>query len=621
MLRPNVPPQQLLLVIENSSEVFPYWTELWDSYLPKLVEQLSGAQSIELIPVSIAESRPAAHDFHGSFTRQYSNLEAGLRDFQFNHDADNRLSTTQIQAGIEFLSAQRTSGARHLVIITANPPAEFGPPLRDPWQELAGILTQKNIFLHLGLTPNLRTGPLTNLFEQTLEWQQNIEEPLWLLTYSTNFIFRVAAQQTYSDAVLSEKDIKHTTRLSPPLAATGSDPTPPDIYTTKALDDPSSEPPSLVTQLQQVHGLTKKKVYGAKPVRLPFFKGERVRDKYRKAPTPLLTLPSSCVPIAAMPSSAAASPHGGRNRSNAKANCRSASRQQRSVDTYAPRQVQWMSSSEGESSDQSPSLYSSAMSSPTSPMAQMPVGDSYPFPLSSSVACQSMAPADPEPASSWASDNMYSPCHASFSSAPLFPAFGNDANVPLDHYSALQQSFTGGLCATNFDNIPIQQISLSTASLSGPPFLLSPLSTPYFSEPAAADLGGLAGNTQCLTNAHQQPSPALCGFPFPLQTTLQSHLPPPAYPKLSTHTIHAETDVPGSHIMQPIPIPPSICAPKLHDRALAESRCGSGVSHSLHAPKARQAFASAPSVSASSRRTTSRDGFVPSSSSLMGWAG
>ena len=66
------------------------------------------------------------------------------------------------------------------------------------------------------------------------------------------------------------------------------------------FDDASNPPapnendpgPSLVTQLQQVHGLTKKKVYGTKPQRQPFFRDDRVRDKYRKAPTPL-TMPSS----------------------------------------------------------------------------------------------------------------------------------------------------------------------------------------------------------------------------------------------------------------------------------------------------------------------------------------
>jgi len=56
------------------------------------------------------------------------------------------------------------------------------------------------------------------------------------------------------------------------------------------LSSDGDAPPSLVSQLQQVHGLTKKKVYGTKPARQPFFRDERVRDKYRKAPTPL-TMP------------------------------------------------------------------------------------------------------------------------------------------------------------------------------------------------------------------------------------------------------------------------------------------------------------------------------------------
>ena len=49
--------------------------------------------------------------------------------------------------------------------------------------------------------------------------------------------------------------------------------------------------PSLGFQLQQV---TRKKVYGTKPARQPFFHDERVRDhdEYRKIPGPL-TVPSS----------------------------------------------------------------------------------------------------------------------------------------------------------------------------------------------------------------------------------------------------------------------------------------------------------------------------------------
>jgi hypothetical protein len=55
----------------------------------------------------------------------------------------------------------------------------------------------------------------------------------------------------------------------------------------------TDQPPSLVSQLQQVHGLVKKNVYGTRPPWQPFFREERVRDKYRK-PTPL-TMPSSVI--------------------------------------------------------------------------------------------------------------------------------------------------------------------------------------------------------------------------------------------------------------------------------------------------------------------------------------
>ncbi|KAG5645297.1 hypothetical protein DXG03_006486 [Asterophora parasitica] len=50
----------------------------------------------------------------------------------------------------------------------------------------------------------------------------------------------------------------------------------------------AENPPSLVSQLQQVHGLTKKKVYGTKPARKPFFRAERVLKEGPGAVAPLL---------------------------------------------------------------------------------------------------------------------------------------------------------------------------------------------------------------------------------------------------------------------------------------------------------------------------------------------
>jgi hypothetical protein len=74
---------------------------------------------------------------------------------------------------------------------------------------------------------------------------------------------------------------------------------PPEVHASNAVEDLSSPPavhsesrvdvstPSLVTRLQQAHGLTKKKIYGVRPNRQPFFRDDHVREKYRRAPTPL----------------------------------------------------------------------------------------------------------------------------------------------------------------------------------------------------------------------------------------------------------------------------------------------------------------------------------------------
>lgn len=45
--------------------------------------------------------------------------------------------------------------------------------------------------------------------------------------------------------------------------------------------------PSLVSSLQKIHGLSRKKIYGTQSARPPFVREEPVRAKYRQAPTPL----------------------------------------------------------------------------------------------------------------------------------------------------------------------------------------------------------------------------------------------------------------------------------------------------------------------------------------------
>ncbi|KAJ7280167.1 hypothetical protein C8J57DRAFT_1501614 [Mycena rebaudengoi] len=591
-----IPPKHLLFLIENSAALSVFWSELRGSFLPKMVEQLSGSHPADLIEISTLESLPAAHQ-PALAPRQFDSLEAGLQSFSFNFNPENKISTTQIQAGVEFLSSQTVSVARHLIIVAATPPIQFSHSHQDPWEELARALTQEDIYLHLILTMDQRAGRLSSLFEQTLKWQQNIEEPLWLKTYSTTFTFRVSAQQTYSDADLAQKHLESPLGFHSPLAS--DDLIPPDVYTSKALDDMSPESPSIVSKLQKVHGLTKKKVYGAKPVRLPFCRDEPIRDKYRKAPTPLLP-PSAG--LAQGPSFS--DTHTGRIRPLAKGDRIS----RRNTDSsYPPRQSQWDQPTPSPEEEFSVRYCPSTIALPELPMA---VSSSYPFPANSSGACSSSVPASGWPGSSYARDDLYTRVPLSLSSAPSLPTYNHEA------YGYPAESRRAGLPPLSMFPPAQDEMMIATS----PPFLLSPLITGHNTHGAAAGTDAMNESPQLEGSPVREGRHDIGEFPFP-PTPLRAHptyahapAPPahdplPPYP--DTHPVFCAPC--PSQIMHPIPIPPPISAPVLHEHA--ENLCNTVTSYSLHAQKARHAASSSPT--ASSGRT--RDGFA--SSSLTGWAG
>ena len=163
------------------------------------------------------------------------------------------------------------------------------------------------------------------------------------------------------------------------------------------LSGDADAPPSLVSQLQQVHGLTKKKVYGAKPARQPFFRDERVRDKYRKAPAPL-TMP---LPQADPNPSPTA---GGRAISQSRVDRMSRVGQASPTDLHGRRQYGWprrgsrlstpepdnalaWPSSPGTFNDMSPgsSYVSSDLSSPVTPITTMEEIYTMPNPVPSNA--------------------------------------------------------------------------------------------------------------------------------------------------------------------------------------------------------------------------------------------
>ncbi|KAK7028381.1 hypothetical protein R3P38DRAFT_922860 [Favolaschia claudopus] len=439
-------PQNFLFTIENSSALIPYWAEIRDCYLPRLVEQLSGAQAVDSAHIFVSPSRPTFEDSGTSAVKQYNSLEAALSECQFNYDPDNRLAVSQIQAGIEFLSHIPTSQARHLVVVAATPPQDLGFDNDHPWNELVRLFTEEDVYLHLALTSDLRSGRLPMLFEQTLKWQQRTEEPLWLQKYSTALIFRVTALQSYPDSFQIAPEAKQSfsaSKAPKDIAAS-------DVYTTKVLEDTPPQSPSIVAQLQQVHGLTKKRAYGSKPARAPFILDEpvaRIREPYRK-----LTRQSSSASLTEM------SPPPGlrkssRSRSNLRADRAFSSRPhvQRLVDPYSvgPSQSHWQQQQQMASpiEDYGSPYHSSALSSPVSPIAHDHISassESYHHAHALALGVDhSMVP--PAFDYGWA-NNPYSSPNSAYAYASLLPPEyasypSVDANSPPPHETRFSSPF------------------------------------------------------------------------------------------------------------------------------------------------------------------------------------
>jgi hypothetical protein len=98
------------------------------------------------------------------------------------------------------------------------------------------------------------------------------------------------------------------TETSPLSTATEQDSSPVPMHLPSPSASPSEETfPSLVTQLQQMHGLTKKKVYGSKPKRRPFVSSEVYRDNPQRRASSLSPVSSSLPPVSPSDTN-----HGGR---------------------------------------------------------------------------------------------------------------------------------------------------------------------------------------------------------------------------------------------------------------------------------------------------------------------
>ncbi|KAF8880995.1 hypothetical protein BD779DRAFT_1473627 [Infundibulicybe gibba] len=237
-----------LLLIENSHAMSFIWPDLRDHYLHTLVERLdNNGNEAHAITTFILETLPLEPHESNPNPRQYDSVYTGLHDVKFNCAPGNRLSAGHILNGIDFLASavlQGQSVSRNLIIIAAAPPSEgtnnvvFAPfQGHTVWNQLAQKLSQTAVRCHLILGPNHDTAPLMTLFEETLRLQGHSEGSLPFSVDPTKLTVRISAKPSYSEGA---------------------------------------------------HPALRSNVYGAKPARQPFFRDERVREKYRRQPAPIM---------------------------------------------------------------------------------------------------------------------------------------------------------------------------------------------------------------------------------------------------------------------------------------------------------------------------------------------
>ncbi|KAF9560408.1 hypothetical protein CPC08DRAFT_762700 [Agrocybe pediades] len=287
-----------MFLVESSVEMSYAWPEFRDTYLPRLVNSLLQARSYPAATVSVLDCQPSTEP------RSYPTFHDAFHDLTFsNFSSHGKITTSRISACIDSLEAskyQNQVSAAHLIIVAATPPFDdsnvtaFAGDNFQSWVPLAQRLSSGGIYCHIAVKPSPDMAPLTWLFEETLRLQGNTEALPYSPTEPLSVAMRISARPNY--------ELRNDTRTiaAHPIARMNiprRNSYPLDNFYPESFDDTAGasanvegEQPTLVTQLQQVHGLTKKKVYGAKPVRPPFF-SERAGQKFHHAPP--LTMPGA----------------------------------------------------------------------------------------------------------------------------------------------------------------------------------------------------------------------------------------------------------------------------------------------------------------------------------------
>ncbi|KAL0948314.1 hypothetical protein HGRIS_010904 [Hohenbuehelia grisea] len=229
-------------------------------------------------------------------------LRDQLRAFEFNHEQGNWITTERIQHAVEFLNSPMFEGqtiSRHLIIVGASMPVEaathasafYGntrPIGLSSWHSLASLLCETNTHCHLVLSHTPQSNPLNTMFDEMLRLKGKVEADSWFPLMNEGYIVRMSAEQAQC---LNSPSVAYSYPQPPQVAISSvrrnnSYPTDLSSLNMRDFEPPVTEhTPTLVAQLQQAHGLSKKRIYGTKAPPESLFRNERVRERSTTLPT------------------------------------------------------------------------------------------------------------------------------------------------------------------------------------------------------------------------------------------------------------------------------------------------------------------------------------------------
>ncbi|KAI0700243.1 hypothetical protein C8T65DRAFT_709711 [Cerioporus squamosus] len=298
----------VLVLVEDSAAMAAKWPDVRDSYLPKLLENLRSADpSVQMEVRWLAtSSAPGASPPVVIMDAAQARVRG---DLPLGQASTAKFSPAVLTNAISILSSasRRQNTTRHLILVAATGPLTQGPlndatPSGfDAWDDIAVFLKQQYMRLHVILSIGAEMRTYHELFKRSLQLQNNSEVPAWFPVDSRRYSIRLSGRPQYVrgsaalpvqlvPSVIPEDTYNNPTTpasspppVSPPeTASTPGSPSlstspgtrksatsPTNTRTRTRVADPPQSPPTgegggLVSYLQQMHGLTKKKSYGIK---------------------------------------------------------------------------------------------------------------------------------------------------------------------------------------------------------------------------------------------------------------------------------------------------------------------------------------------------------------------